>query len=321
MTVYGEFDPRFRERPSRLAIGAIFLSLLLGGVSVFATVDAVIDYFLARTAGLATPALDLTLVRRPSLAESSAAAVLDLIPAAIVAPAALLLLSAILLFLFPAERNLSSRIAVICLSLCASIVALRDLLPEVLTLDFDASPAWLSRVVASLIGILLTIASEKRANGLLSALYDLSTPAKRLGMWLVRMLLPMGILLTVAFGSDSSGARAAIVAVTALTFLATLGVKAPAISGEIREAQMREAAAVYPLFALPLFAAHLWLFGVSPLRKERFVWMEEKKPRFASRSGIASFLRTHGVSKAKDMSAPEAAAPPPIKIEWIDNKR
>lgn len=319
MTIYGEFDPRFRKRPTRLVLGIVSASLLLIAISVLSTVVSAGDLLFARRKGLSAIALDPSIVSSPSLARVARSEGVAGFRTEVVLGAALVALAALLLFFFPTDRRLESRLAVIAIALAAAILALREFVSTILAGTL-VDPSTLPPAVGATIALLLILTSERKTNTLLSAIYDLHSPIRRLSLWCVRLLAPFTVLLAVAFVSSFPEAKWAVGAAIALTFLATIGTKPVPGWEDLREPEMLEAAAVLALFALPLLAAHLWFFGLAPLREERFVYLESSKPRFASRSGIASFIRTHGVAAATAPGALEEARPA-IKMEWIDKKR
>lgn len=318
MTIYGELDLRFRKRPDKLVLAVVSLSLILMLTSVMATAAAVGDLLLSRQAGMTAIALDLAIFRTPSLSSRAGASPLIGVPAEMIIPGALLVIAILALFFFPTKQRLESRLGAITLGLTASMIALRDAAGVMLRSRWGESSVLLSTVVAGS-ALLLILSSEKKTNTLLGRLYVLQTPGQRISLWAIRLALPLGILLALAFFSTSVEARVTIAAGTLLTFLSTLATKPRETWEELRDPEMREAAAVLPLFGLPLFAAHLWLFGLEPLRAERFVYFDENRPRFAPRSGIASFLRAHGTPAAKEPVTPETPDPA-IRIEWVKPK-
>jgi len=319
MTIYGEFDPRFRKRPTRLVLGVVSISLLLTAMSVLSVVVSSGDLLFARQKGLAAIALDPSIVSSPSLARIARSEGVAGIAPAVILGAVLLALAVLLLFFFPTDQRLESRLAVIAIALASSILALREFISTILVSTLT-DPSTLPPAVGVAIALLLILTSERKTNSLLSAIYDLHSPIRRFLLWSVRLLPAFAVLLGIAFVSHSTEAKWAVGAAVALTFLATIGTKPVPGWEDLREPEMLEAAAMLALFALPLFAAHLWFFGLAPLREERFVYLENNKPRFASRSGIASFIRTHGVAAATAPGAIEESRPA-IKMEWIKKKK
>lgn len=301
MTIYGESDTRFRPRPSKTALAAVSSSLFLIFLLITAYCAAAGDLIVADRHGLETIALDATLLSAPRLHSGTAATAIE--RAAI--PATLIVFGAIALFFVPTSQNLEARLAVHLFALACATTALR-----ILTIGRES----MLMLAAGGFAVLLAYAAEKSASSVLAQLYDLEHPMRRLTLLLIRLAIAFAVLGGISVMNDNFAALVSVAIVAVVAFLAALASKPAQRWEELRDPQMRESAAVLPLLTVAAIAAHIWFFGMSPLREERFLWYANDAIRLVPRSGIDGFVRSK--TKPPETPATEKQGDPSIKIEW-----
>ncbi|HVR44903.1 MAG TPA: hypothetical protein VMS56_15835 [Thermoanaerobaculia bacterium] len=286
MTIYGEFDAQFRKKPaiwrilviavSSAAIASVLVSLLVGlavgilgrghdpeGVAAFG--------LFAPPVFLASPLFDAALHTQPSFPW--------------IVGAVALACAVVLLFFWPGNPTLASQIllgthaaaliAFGAMALCIeSILARRVFLREVSQVAGEGA--------VLLLTIVLAVAGERKIIAVLANLVSMQSPARRIALWLVRLAIPFGILGFLGWAEGSLATAAAAGAFLLVTLVENL--TRPPATGllQLRDVEMREAAATLPIVAILLVAGSIWLSGGVPQRDERvMLWRGGKRISFA----------------------------------------
>lgn len=314
MTIYGEFDSQFRKKP---ALWRMFLI----GFSALVFCSVVVSLLLGSAIGLLGRANEaetaaLVLFGPPvvtgSILLDGAMGTFDSF--AWIAGAAALLVAILTIFFWPSEPTLASQLFANALGTALVVfVALTVPLESILAqLDYLRDPKEVAGETAVLVAAMVfSIVSERRMISLLSNLVPMDAPARRVRLWLMRIGIPVAVLGATAFVLGSIAPAIAAVAFLVLTFFENIARRPNARFAQLRDVQMKEAAATLPILAILLVAGSVWLFGFAPLRPARaVVWKGGRTVSFAtledawSKSGLGRPI-------------PRASV---IRIEWSKTK-
>lgn len=227
------------------------------------------------------------------------------------------------LFFWPTEQSLASRLYVHSLALCLTAFtgftlafnpASTDLLERGSVIDHGPSMA--IRVVAGLAATLVILFLERMSIALLSNLFPVTTPLQRIKLWLQRIALPFGLVAALAlFNNDLPDALAAG-AVLLVTLIENLGHVPLERFEKLSNEHLRETAAIAPLLVGMLMAASMFLFGFPRAGLPHRVVTFDKAMRPA-------LVRLDRIGlQALEMPAPPKAAREPKKIDirWSGKK-
>lgn len=274
MTIYGEFDSQFRKKPALwrmlvISLSAAIVSSILVSVYVGVAIAAVGR---SHNPDGAAWILYSPPVMLPGFLFESASATLRLFPIAV--SSAALLIGAILSFFWPAKSTLATQMflgiqAVGFLTFGAIAPAAAALL-----MRMQRIRSWRDVVIEGaiiLIALVLLVAAERKTVGMLANLVSVHSPSRRFGLWLVRQAVPFGLLAGLAFAAGGLATALAVAAMLVVTLLENLARTPASRFQQLRDIEMREAAASLPILAALLLAGSIWLFGLAPLRPDRAV--------------------------------------------------
>jgi hypothetical protein len=274
MTIYGEFDSQFRKKP---ALWRMLLISLSAAVVSSILVSAYIGIAIAAAGRSHNPEGAAWVFYAPPVMLSgflfeSASATLRLFPIAVSGGA--LLIGTILSFFWPGKSTLATQIflgvqAVGFLALGAIAPAAAALL-----MRMERIRSWRDVLIEGtiiLIALVLLVATERKTVGMLANLVPVHSPSRRFGLWLVRQAVPFGFLAAVALAAGGVATALAVAAMLAVTLLENLARTPASRFQQLRDVEMREAAASLPILAALLAAGSVWLFGLAPFRPDRAV--------------------------------------------------
>ncbi|HEY0591776.1 MAG TPA: hypothetical protein VGF40_08415 [Thermoanaerobaculia bacterium] len=310
MTIYGEFDAQFRKKPalwrlfliglSALVVSSVFVSFLLGAA--------------IGLAGRANQETESTIVLfAPPVVTGSIlldAAMGTFSGFAWVAGAAALAIAILIIFFWPSEPSLASQLVGNALGTAlvvfgALTLPLESILAQVEYLDDPRKVAEEAGVL--LAALIFAVLAERKTIALLSNLVAMDAPSRRVRIWLMRVGIPLALLGAAAWILGSMTPAIAAAAFLVVTFFENLARRPNAQFVQLRDVQMKEAAATLPLVAVLLVAASVWAFGFAPLRPSRaLVW----------RGGRQVSFETLDVAWAKSGLARPIPRQSVIRIEW-----
>jgi hypothetical protein len=274
MTIYGEFDSQFRKKPALwrmlvISLSAAIVSSILVSVYVSLAIAAAGRSHNPEGAAWIFHAPPVML---PGFLFESASATLRLFPLAVSGGA--LLVGTILSFFWPAKSTLATQIVLGVQAV--GFLTFGAIGPATAALHWrmDRIRSWRDVVIEGtiiLIALLLLIAAERKTVGMLANLVSVHSPSRRFGLWLVRQAVPFGLLAGVAFAAGSVATALAVAAMLVVTLLENLARTPASRFQQLRDIEMREAAASLPILASLLLAGSLWLFGMAPFRPDRAV--------------------------------------------------
>lgn len=269
MSIYGEFDPRFRPRPTLLRLFLAALGTTVAAVWIASTLLSALDMVVLRRAGLvhawlvyATPWQRILELERLSgfriVIEDQRAN-----DAPVLALATAIL--ALLIYFWPVAPSIGRRMFLMTLTEAMLLFTAMPLVAPIAShLSSDRNLA--IAVAAALLTLILVPKAEARINDDLATALPMATPGRRFVVWLVRALPPLALLAAAAYWNQYlEGAFAALVLLV-ISLLVALGHR-PAGYVKLDGSELREAAAVAPLVAAVLVAAGVFLFGFGTLRR------------------------------------------------------
>lgn len=268
MSVYGEFDDRFRARPAAGRLALISICHFVIAVWIANALVSTADMAVWRVAKVERA----WIVYVPPWTTLKAEAARRIVPVAQreyerltpLITGGLVLLGLLLLFFWPGRQALGSRLFSVRLAQCIALFGAGFALRR----KADLSPPVLVEIA---VAACIVVAGEWQTNNVVAQIIDLRRAAFRLGQWLVRVVPG-----SLAVGAAAYFANERIVLYMAfvlavLTFFANL-VRAPVARYErIENVQMGAATAVSFLIAAAIAAGSWWLFGFLPLRAPRVV--------------------------------------------------
>lgn len=296
MTLYGEFDNRFRAKPSALAIvsvtlfasacGALLATALLSSVRTLATRSVNAEFPLVFYAPLAdNPFAGLYPLSSDQVLEPVAWAVGVSIAFALA-----------LVVLYPSSQTLASRLAlhslVTMILAFAGFAPLADLsLLSAIRVGTDLSPSMaLGILVAGVVAVAVLIAFiERRVIRILGNVFSTDSPGARLRIWLLRIPIPCLVLGLLSWLNGWIGGAAACAAVIGATFFENISQIPKKQFEELREPLMREAAATWPFAAAILLGTGIWLFGLEAASlPRRAIVVDKGNPVLRARDSVAA---------------------------------
>lgn len=310
MTIYGEFDAQFRKKP---ALWRLFLI----GLSALVVSSVIVSLLLGATIGLAGRANQETestiVLFAPPVVTGSIlldAAMGTFGGFAWVAGAAALAIAILITFFWPSEPSLASQLVGNALGTAlvvfgALTLPLESILAQAKYLDDPKKVAEEAGVLV--VALIFAVLAERRTIGLLSNLVAMDAPSRRVRIWLMRVGIPLAVLGAAAWILGSIAPAIAALAFLVVTFFENLARRPNAHFVQLRDVQMKEAAATLPLVAVILVAASVWAFGFAPFRPSRaLVWKGGRQVSF----------ETLDVAWAKSGLSRPIARESVIRIEW-----
>ncbi len=310
MTIYGEFDSQFRKKPALWRLFLIGLSaLVLASVVVSLLLGAAIGL-----AGRANQETESTMVLfAPPVVTGSILldAAMGTFPGfAWVAGASALALAILVIVFWPSEPSLASQLSGHALGTAlvvfgALTLPLESILAQASYLDDPMKVAEEGGVI--LAALIFAVLAERRMIALLANLVAMDAPSRRVRIWLMRIGIPLLLLAAAAWLIGSMTPAIAAAAFLVVTFFENIARRPNARFVQLRDVQMKEAAAALPLVAAILVAASVWAFGFAPFRPSRaVVWRGGRQIAFAS---LDEAWAKSGLSKP-------IARKSVIRIEW-----
>lgn len=315
MTIYGEFDSQFRKKPalwrlfliglSALVLSSVIVSLLLGGA--------------IGLTGRASQQTESTFVLfAPPVVTGSIlldAAMGTFGGFAWIAGAAALALAILVIVFWPSEPSLASQLvgnafgnALVVFG--ALTLPAESILAQARYLDDPMKVAEEAGVLVA--ALIFAVIAERRMIALLANLVAMDAPSRRVRLWLMRLGIPFAVLAAAAWLLGSITPAIATAAFLFLTFFENLARRPNARFVQLRDVQMKEAAATLPLIAAILVAASVWAFGFAPFRPSRaVVWRGGREVSFAK---LDEAWAKSGLSKP----IPRKSV---IRIEWSKKSR
>ncbi len=285
MTIYGEFDSQFRKKPalwrmflmgfSALVFSSVLVSLLLGAVigllgRAREPIDAAFVLF-------APPVVTGSILLDGAMGTFGGFAW--------VAGAAALAVAILIIFFWPSEPTLASQLVGNALGSALVVFGAMTLPIESILAqaDYLDDPMKVIEEAAVLLAaVIFTVLGERRMIALLSNLVAMDAPSRRVRLWLMRIGIPLAVLAATAVILGSISPAIAAAAFLVLTFFENLARRPNARFVQLRDVQMKEAAATLPLLAAILVAGSVWTFGFAPFRPSRaVVWKGGRSVTFA----------------------------------------
>ncbi|MBI2215482.1 MAG: hypothetical protein HYU52_17670 [Acidobacteria bacterium] len=273
MGIYGEYDGRFRDRPSSLALVSVSLFSTLACALISSAIVSFLRVMITRTVRHELPlalyfpfAADPFSGLYPLRSDQS-------IRAAAPAIAIPLALALVLLFFYPTTQKLAGRLNLHTFVTCLVVFGtLAPVLDPALFRDFrfaarlEREPALAMAAAAAVLLAFVLGLIERRTFRILGNVYDTSSPGKRLYLWLLRVPPPfLALAASAQLSGWTAGAIASLVVVVA-TFFETISHLPKVHHESFSDVRMREAAATWPFIAALLIGASVWAFGSEPLR-------------------------------------------------------
>ncbi|HEY5611141.1 MAG TPA: hypothetical protein VIL97_08030 [Thermoanaerobaculia bacterium] len=311
MTIYGEEDLQFRPRPSRAALVATTLSQALVSAQLTALVLTAVVALLANLRKWSpewvffAPFADEPIL--PAFTPSDDALSLASLAGAVAA----LFLGVIIANFWPTDQKLSIRLFVYTFATSLIVYGTVPIAfaPSRFKL-FAAVPTLVSAAFTGIVAAWLVMRIEKRIIEMMGGFFTTTTPAKRLGLWAIRIPMPFALIGALAWlNGDRPRAYAAGVAIVA-TLLENLS-RVPASTFErVSEPHLREAAATFPIIALILLGGSIWLFGLDAAKVPG-------RAVVASSKGV-ELVRVSELARAAEARRKEEE--PKIQIWWSKEK-
>jgi hypothetical protein len=258
--MYEDFDQfeQHRPRPARWRIALVSFCYLILGATIANALLSVAEVALlskatdvkARWIIHATPWMSLKPYVRTTMR-------LHVMPIPmLIASAVFLAFALIVIWLWPVRSSIGSRLLAIAMAQCLAAFG-GAMVPELADPITYAAPA-----VAALICML----GEWSANTLLGSYWNLETPGRRLAMWSVR-ILPSSVAIAAAAWTlhNEPGVYAAAL-LAGSTLFANLARRPSRSLETMKDVQMREAAAAWPVATLALLVGVVLVFGFRPPR-------------------------------------------------------
>jgi hypothetical protein len=311
MTIYGEFDSQFRKKPalwrmfllglSALVLSSILVSILVGaGIALLGKGSAAGDdssYVL-----FAPPVVTGSILLDSAMGTTGSFVW--------IAGAVALLGAILVMFFWPSEPTLASQLLSNALGSALVVFGAMTLSIESILARWyflsDPKDA-LGEILVLAASTAVAVAGERKTVALLSNLVAMDAPSRRVRLWLMRLGIPLAVLGAAGFVLGSLSPAIAAAAFLFVTFFENLARRPNALFLQLRDVQMKEAAAALPLLALILLAASVWAFGASPFRPYRaLVW----------KGGSAiSFVPLADAAKVSGLSRP-IPRESVIRMEW-----
>lgn len=268
MSIYAESRGEFRTRPSILALFLVSIGGVILASQVAHLVLALIDTVMAWSAGWGSVLIVFVPLGdnpfSPFFFSPPLSAVYQFSQLAVAGGA--IAFGIIFAGLWPTSSGLSARI----FAHLAGLVTVADgalataLRPNAFA--DGANATGVPRVVLIALDVVLALIViawiERRTLRLLANVFELDNAFKRIGLWLLRIPVGLGILTLIAWLNGWIAGAVALAAAIVLTFIATASSK-PALDYERLESpRMIVAAFAYPIAAIATSAVFIALFGM-----------------------------------------------------------
>jgi hypothetical protein len=311
MTIYGEFDAQFRKKPalwrmfllgvSALVLSSILVSLLVGaGIALLGKANA--GEAPSSVVLFAPPVVTGSILLDAAMGTSESFIW--------IAGAVALLGAILIMFFWPSEPTLASQLVSNALGSALVVFGAMTLSIESILArqSYLSGPMEaLGEIIVLVAAIVVALAGERKTIALLSNLVAMDAPARRVRLWLMRLGIPLALLGAAGWVLGSLSPAIASAAFLVVTFFENLARRPNALFVQLRDVQMKEAAATLPLLALILLAASIWAFGAAPARPHRaLVWKGGSSISFAP---LADAARQAGL----DRPIPRESV---IRMEW-----
>ena len=286
MTIYGEFDSQFRKKPALWRMFLLGFSALVASSVVVSLLVAAAVAFLGKASAIGDAAF---VFFAPPIVTGSV-----LLDAAMgtsewfpwVAGAVALLAALLMMFFWPSEPTLASQLVGNALGSALVVFGAMTLSIESILARraYLAGPADIAGEIAVLVvAAVVALAGERKTIALLSNLVAMDAPSRRVRLWLMRLGIPLAVLAALALAAGSLSPAIASGLFLVITFFENLSRRPTTRFVQLRDVQMKEAAATLPLVAALLVAGSVWAFGVAPFRPHRaVVWKGGSSISFAS---------------------------------------
>jgi len=268
MSIYGESSGEFRPHPSPLAVMLVSLGGLVLASHVAHLIVAGIDTMLAWGAGWESVLIVFVPFADDPFSPFFFAPPLGSVYRAseIAVAGGSILFGIIFAGLWPTSAGLASRF----FAHLAGLIAIVDgalataLRPGAFTdsAKLMGAPRWLLLVVVIVVSIGTIAWVEHRTVLLLSNVLDQRSMLRRIGIWLLRIPIGLGLLAVVAWVNGWMPGVAALGAAVIVTFFACAPYPPPPWHEDIEAPTMIGAAILYPLLAIALTAGSVVLFGM-----------------------------------------------------------
>lgn len=179
----------------------------------------------------------------------------------------------LLIYMWPSEQSLASRLSVYTLAtnlLMFGPIAI-GFEPDSFNIleERNGVDPLIARALAILIGLMGVMFAERKTIEMTTNVFTLTTAMKRLGWWLVRLLPGLAVLGALSFLNDYRAGALAVLSVVAITLLENLTRTPPQRFTALQQPRMRVAAALLPLVLVVVAAASVWLFGMRAAQRPR----------------------------------------------------
>jgi hypothetical protein len=318
MSIYGEPDHQWRPRPTLWRLAAVsFCHFVLAAWLTNALLSSA-DLFLLQEAGVkGVWAIDLppwstlrTEAARSLLAPGQrvdmpvAAERVAESYAPILAGAALAL-ALIVLYIWPGRQTLSSRLFAFALAQSLAAFGAASLYRASLSHVSKPLPY---RFAAIAVAALICMAAEARANRLLANVLETDRPLRRVGYWLARLFPAMAAIAAAAWIAGDGAVAVAAGGLALCTLFINLAHRPPQKFENVDEPLLREAAAAMLFVVVPLLAAAVWAFHLTP--PHRLLLIEGGQPKLVSWDAAAATLAKHWSSGTAAAPAPQPSPMP-----------
>lgn len=286
MTIYGEFDSQFRKKPALWRMFLLGFSALVLASVVVSLLVATAVAFLGKAHAIGDAAAFVFFappVVTGSILLDAAMGTSDSFPW--IAGGVALLGALLMMFFWPSEPTLAAQLVSNALGSALVVFGAMTLSIE----SIVARSAYLSdladvggEIAVLVAAVVVALAGERKTIALLSNLVAMDAPSRRVRLWLMRLGIPLAVLASYAFVSGSASPAIAAALFLVITFFENLSRRPTARFVQLRDVQMKEAAATLPLLAALLIAGSVWTFGAAPFRPHRaLVWKGGRAVSFA----------------------------------------
>jgi hypothetical protein len=264
MSVYGDFDFRFRPKPAYWRIALTSLGQLLIAAVLAALFLGLADMLVLRNSGLrrawlihGAPWQRLAGIERLSgyasiVAEERTRAMPFLAGGA--------LLLAMLIYFWPLAPMLGRRMFAMSL---VQMIMLFTVWPIVIAANLYVAAAVL------IVAIFFVIRAEGWIANDLANVIELQRPGRRVTLWLIRVVPASAILGALAYRNEYVEGWIAAAAFATLTFFVAIARRPPARYEKLDGVELREAGAATPIVALMFVGAAFFVFGGEPIVIEK----------------------------------------------------
>jgi hypothetical protein len=297
MSVYGDFDIRFRPKPAYWRIALTSLGQLLIAAVIAALLLGVSDMLVLRNSGLrrawlvhGAPWQRLAGVERLSgygsiVAEERTHATPMLAGGA--------LLIAILFYFWPLAPHLGRRMFMMSL---VQMTMLFTVWPIVIAANLAVAAAIL------IVAIVFVMRAEASITNDLANVIELQKPGQRVVIWLLRVVPASALLGALAWRNEYVEGWIAAAAFAALTFFVAIARRPPSRYEKLDGVELREAAAATPIAALLVIGAAFFVFGGEPVVIEKRIVVIGPESGIVSRMDVRARLGEWWTSRRRTSS-------------------